>query len=71
MSAEIPTLLSTGQFLEKHRCFTAAWLRAALFNRDKNGLNGAIVQAGRKILINESGFFQWLDSKNPKAAANA
>jgi len=66
----IPTLLTVRQFLVKHQWATAGWLRAALFNRDKNGLNEAIVQAGRKILINESRFFQWLDSGSGKAAAN-
>ncbi len=71
MSNEIPTLLSTGQFLEKNPWCTSAWLRAALFNRKKNGLNGAIVQAGRKILIDESRFFGWLDSRSRKATGNA
>ena len=69
MSAEIPTLLSTPQFLEKHRAFTAPWLRAALFHRTTNGLSAAVVQCGRKILINEPRFFEWLTAQSPKAAA--
>jgi len=69
--AVIPTLLSVPQFLEKHQWATAAWLRAALFHRDKNGLSAAIVQAGRKILIDEPRFFEWLSSRSGKGAANA
>ncbi len=74
MSAEptsIPTLLSVNQFLAKHSWATAAWLRAALFRRDTNGLNRAVVQAGRKILLDERKFFSWLEANNNKGAGNA
>ena len=68
-AATIPVYLSTGQFLEKHRCFTDAWLRSVLFNRETNGLNAAILQAGRKILINETAFFAWLSAQQGKGVA--
>ncbi|MDQ1257332.1 MAG: hypothetical protein QG656_1936 [Candidatus Hydrogenedentes bacterium] len=58
-----PALVTTKQFLEKHPCFTSAWLRAALFRRETNGLNAAIVQCGTKILIDEARFFEWLGAQ--------
>jgi hypothetical protein len=39
-------------------------LRAWIFNEKTNGLaeNGAIVRIGKKLLINESKFFAWIES---------
>ncbi len=58
----IPNLLTKKQFIEKHSAFTKGGLDAQLFNRKKNGLDSAIIQNGRRILINEEKFFQWLES---------
>ena len=54
------------QFSEKHHAFTVASLRALIFNENTNGLNEslAIVRVGRKVLINEDKFFNWLESKS-------
>ena len=63
-----PALLSTKQFLERHACLTMPWLRAALFNRRSNGLAAATVQCGRKILIDETKFFEWLEAQQGRGA---
>ena len=63
-----PALLSTKQFLERHACLTMPWLRAALFNRQSNGLAAATFQYGRKILIDETKFFEWLEARQGRGA---
>jgi hypothetical protein len=60
------TLLTVRQFSEKHVAFTQAGLRWVIFNEKSNGLfeSGAIVRVGRRVLIDESRFFGWIDSIN-------
>jgi hypothetical protein len=62
----IPTLSTVKQFSEKHPAFPIGGLRHRLFYKEQNGLNksGAIIKNGRRILINEEKFFQWLESQN-------
>ena len=66
-----PALVTTKQFLNRHECFTMAWLRAALFNRETNGLAAAIVPCGRKILIDEAKFFAWLEAQQSNGNARS
>ena len=58
--------LSVRQFIEKQPAFTNGGLRALIFNEYSNGLakSGAIVRIGRKILIDETKFFTWIESQN-------
>lgn len=58
--------LTVNQLCEKHKAFKVGGIRSQIFNADKNGLkeSGAIVRNGRKILINESKWFSWLEAKN-------
>ena len=62
----IPTLSTVKQFSEKYPAFPIGGLRDRIFYKESNGLkkSGAIVQNGRRILINEEKFFQWLESQN-------
>jgi len=57
------------QFCERHPAFTVGGMRHSIFHEESNGLaqSGAIVRMGRKILIRESNFFQWLESQNKAA----
>ena len=55
------------QFAQKYPAFTVPSLRWLLFNRESNGLDAAVVQLGRKVLIDEQAFVAWLRSH--KAAA--
>jgi hypothetical protein len=56
------------QFAKKYRdAFTESSLRWMLFNRQHNGLDAAVVQLGRKLLIDEQAFVSWL--RTHKAAA--
>ncbi|SEF42737.1 hypothetical protein [Nitrosomonas ureae] len=67
------TLLSVRQFSDKHPAFTQGSLRNLIFLSDNrttsrgtiqgNGLNVALVRIGRKLLIDEAKFFQWIDQQ--------
>ncbi len=62
----MPTLSTVKQFSEKHQAFTTGGLRALIFNEHQNGLakSGAIVRIGRKVLIDEAKFFNWIEVQN-------
>lgn len=38
-------------------------LRHLIFHADKTGFNKVIVRAGRRVLIDEQAFFDWLDQR--------
>lgn len=60
--SNIPVLSTIKQFCEKYPAFTHGGLRDRVFYADSNGLKqfGAILRDGRKVLIDEHKFFQWL-----------
>lgn len=62
--------LTVEQFLKKYLAFTKGGLRSLIFNESKNGLakSGALVRIGRKILIDETKFFSWIESQNKGAS---
>ena len=73
LALQSPVLLSIRQFSEKHPAFSQGSLRNLIFlsgNRETsrgtikgNGLNIALIRIGRKILIDEAKFFQWVDAQ--------
>lgn len=67
---KMPVLLTVNQFTEKHQAFTKGGLRALIFNENTNGIAkaGAVVRIGRKVLIDESKFFAWVESQNQGGA---
>lgn len=66
-------LFTVRQFSEKHAAFTQGALRNYFFlSEDRqtskgiikgNGLAAALVRIGRKLLIDEAKFFQWIDAQ--------
>lgn len=58
----IPTLLTVKQFNQKHPAFPIGGLRHQIFHQEQNGMRRAqvIVRNGRRVLINEDKFFEWL-----------
>ena len=66
----IPDLLTVRQFVAKHRFVTEAGLRFHLFHRQTNNLvaSGAVVCLGRKVLIDEVRFFEWLRAQQKGGA---
>ena len=67
------TLLTVRQFSEKHPAFSQGSLRNLIHLSSErytskgkipgNGLSMALVRIGRKLLISESNFFQWIDEQ--------
>ena len=57
---------TVNQFTNKHPAFTKGGIRALIFNENSNGLAkaGAVVRIGRKVLIDDSKFFAWIESQN-------
>lgn len=70
-----PVYLTVAQFSERNPAFTEPSLRNYIFKADArestlgtipgNGLieSGAIVRLGRKVLIHEGRFFDWVESQ--------
>jgi hypothetical protein len=55
------------QFAKKYTAFTPASLRWLLFQRERNGLDSAVVRLGRRVLIDETAFVAWLRSHSEAA----
>ncbi len=66
----LPKYMTIRQFSAEHAFFTPGSLRSLIFNYQKNGLNeaGAVIRVGRKVLIDESKFFAWIESQSNRAA---
>jgi len=62
----MPILSTVKQFTAKQPAFTIGGLRSLIFNEHSNGLakSGAIVRIGRKVLIDETKFFAWIEFQN-------
>ena len=73
LSHQTPSLLTVRQFADKHSAFSQGSLRNLIFlseNRKTsrgiipgNGLDIALIRIGRKLLIDEAKFFQWIDEQ--------
>ena len=71
-----PSYKTVEQFSNDNPCFTPSALRNLIFKaNERNSTNGviagngllevgAIVRIGRKVLINEDRFYQWIESQN-------
>tara|TARA_B100001750_G_C15433593_1_gene559636 strand:- start:578 stop:772 length:195 start_codon:yes stop_codon:yes gene_type:complete len=57
------TLLTVRQFSQKHPAFPEGGLRFLIFNAEKNGFSACIRRMGRKVLIDEEAFFDWIDGQ--------
>jgi hypothetical protein len=64
-----PNYLTIQQFTAKHPAFNTGGLRSLIFNETTNGLkeSGAVVRIGRKVLLDESLFFDWVQSQQKAA----
>ena len=56
--------LTVKQVANKHPAFSESSIRYHIFHERTNGLARAIRRIGRKILINETLFLEWLESQN-------
>jgi hypothetical protein len=58
-----PSLLTVKLLAQKYPWLTEAGLRHFLFYKNKNGLNKAVRKMGRRVLIDETAFFEWIESQ--------
>lgn len=60
--------LTVKQMAATHPAFSEASLRYYIFNEHENGINKVIRRIGKKILINEELFFEWLEEQNGRSS---
>ena len=48
---------------------TVSGLRNLVFHADKNGFHKVIRRVGRRILIAEKSYFEWIEEQNAKGGA--
>lgn len=60
--------LTVHQFCAQHPWPSIGGLRHLIFHADSNGLSAAIRRVGRRILIDEHAFFEWLDRNGSRVS---
>ena len=65
-------LIPAAKFNEYHPWPSVSALRWMIFHSKTNGLDdyGVIKRAGRRVLIDEQAFFNWIESQNQPAQAS-
>ena len=56
-------LLTVPQFALEHPAFSQSSLRHLIFDANTNGFRQVIKRVGRKILIDETAFFHWIEEQ--------
>jgi len=69
--AIVDTIITVVEFSRRHSAFTEQSLRWLIFRSAENGLakSGAIIRLGRRVLIDEEKFFEYLRSQSSQRAA--
>ena len=57
-------LIPVTKWNNHHEWPTEAGLRYYIFNAEFNGFNKVMKRVGRRILIDETQFFDWVEEKN-------
>lgn len=69
---QTPEYLTVKQFVEKHPAFSIGGLRSAIFwRRDELEKARAVAQLGRRVLINEPVFLQFVQAGGLKSVRGA
>lgn len=59
-------LIPVSKWDQFHGWPTEAALRFYIFNAEFNGFGKVIKRVGRRLLIDEEAFFQWVEERNTK-----
>lgn len=62
-----PRLIPLTKWNQFHEWPPQGGLRHLVFNSASNGFNKVIRRAGKRILIDEAAFFQWVENQNKDA----
>jgi hypothetical protein len=57
-------LVPVNKWPERHPWPPIGGLRHLIFHANTNGFNKVVRRAGRRVLIDEAAFFQWVDDQN-------
>lgn len=57
---------TVSQWANEHKWPPVGGLRHLIFNAEANGFNKVIKRVGRRVLIDEKAFFDWVDSQGAK-----
>lgn len=60
----INRLIPVTQWNDHHAWPPIGGLRHLIFHADKNGFDAVIRRCGRRVLIDEQAFFQWVEQQN-------
>lgn len=66
---DLQNLRTLRQLAAGNPAFSESALRWHVFNAKTNGLDRAIIRVGRKLLIDETEFCKWLESKRAKVVS--
>lgn len=64
-------LRSVRQIAERNPAFSEASLRWLIFRAGQNGLDRALVRIGRRVLIDEPRFNDWIETQRQKGRVAA
>ena len=56
-------ILPVREFCNTHPWPTESAMRWLIFNADKNGFDQVIRRVGRRVLIDEHAFFEWIENQ--------
>jgi hypothetical protein len=59
-----PRYISVPSWEKHHDWPKAAGLRHLIFHRHKNGFDKVIKKVGKRVLIDEAAFFNWINEQN-------
>ena len=59
-------LIPATQWPEYHSWPSLGGLRHLIFYADENGFKSVIRRVGRRVLIDEAAFFEWVDQQNQR-----
>ncbi len=62
-----PNLSTVGGLLKKYPWLTEGGIRHFLFHMNENGLHRAVKKMGRRILIDEDEFFNWIEEQSVRS----
>lgn len=61
-----PSLLTVKLLVNKYPWLTEGGIRHFLFHMNENGLYKAVRKMGRRILIDETAFFAWIEGQGKR-----
>lgn len=64
MNESIPKLIPVTKWSKHHEFPPIGGLRHLIFHENTNGFHKCIRRVGRRVLIDESAFFEWVEAQN-------